>query len=581
MKINLVLRILSTLLTMQLFPFISFSQFENTIGSITGSDETTDVKPLPNGRHTAVLANTTSFGPQKILLMELDPAGHVLFSKTIYDSNNPDIEFEGSSLELDFDNAGNHIGYFITGSKGSLADPPKMILIRTDLNGVPTWSRQMNGLSDPITNIAIGESGVSLERQSNNDIIVIGKSNSYKFSVSRFTQTGTLIWSHRYGTDGFLYIPIESCNGKRGGQEVVAVTGLVHESGFGHSFLSCIKASNGVEFWRQRYNSGHYYDEFTDVVQNPEDEQFMAIGRTKAFDTPASMWVCNANSNNGALTNGATYNLLPPYYDLWARDVCLSPDKVTATITGYLNYDSPDGSFESRTYIMNIPFGPIAFPHFSHYFSNSNPLTYKLFLAGDEAIESITGADPGYILGTQSKLMGSAAFDYDIHVLRLNLLGQTNSIDCPIIPFFPHFREEGFSRRLNKEKEKSLWSSLSLIASNQSFVEEDCNVITLPPNNQLMKINTSHIPNSDIFPNPAIAGSIVNFHIELKDPGTLEFQIMDLTGRIYGQWHEYKKEGSQLIEIKLPSSLGEGMYLIKVQFPADRLKLFKLMVRPG
>jgi hypothetical protein len=40
------------------------SQFENTIGNLAGDDETTDIKPLPNG-HTIVLATTTSFGPSR------------------------------------------------------------------------------------------------------------------------------------------------------------------------------------------------------------------------------------------------------------------------------------------------------------------------------------------------------------------------------------------------------------------------------------------------------------------------------------------------------------------------------------
>jgi hypothetical protein len=96
---------------------LCFSQFENTIGNLVGTDETSDTKPLPNG-HTIMLANSTSFGADKILLTELDAAGNPVFFKSIFDPANPNVPYTGNSLELDLDAAGNPSGYFITGAKG-------------------------------------------------------------------------------------------------------------------------------------------------------------------------------------------------------------------------------------------------------------------------------------------------------------------------------------------------------------------------------------------------------------------------------------------------------------------------------
>jgi hypothetical protein len=36
----------------------------------------------------------------------------------------------------------------------------------------------------------------------------------------------------------------------RNHEEVVAVVGHIHDAGIGHTFLSCIKATNGMELWR-------------------------------------------------------------------------------------------------------------------------------------------------------------------------------------------------------------------------------------------------------------------------------------------------------------------------------------------
>ncbi|NOT38715.1 MAG: T9SS type A sorting domain-containing protein [Saprospiraceae bacterium] len=564
-----------------LLPNNCAAQFEVTIGTIFGSDETVDVKALPNGRHTAVLANSTSYGSQKIVLAELDPIGNVLFYKTIYSTDSPESDVTAASLELDLNNFGEHIGYFITGYVGKLLGPAplRMILIRTDLNGLPSWSRELISIYEPISNIPQNELGVSLERQSNNDIIVVGQSK-YKFSVSRFSQSGNLIWSYRYGSGDIVFVPYESCNGKRGGQHVIAIAGFAHEIDMGtHSYVSCIRASNGLEFWRHRYYSGQFYDEANDIVQNPKSGQFMVVGRADEMgSTPTSMWVFNVNENNGTLAHGATYNLLPPYYKIWARDVCLSPDKNSGTITGYLNFTTPAGDVEFKTYIMNIAFGPISFPIFSHYFTNTNPLTSKLYFAGDDAIESVISPDPGYVLGTQSKLTGSALLDYDLHVLRLNDLGQTNSIDCPIVPFFPHFREAGNSQRLSREKTESFWKPISTSASDEIFNEEYCNIMSGQSIRNGTEMKSSEITKFDVFPSAAIAGSNVNIRIELKESSIVEFQILDITGKVCNQWSELIGGGFQMIQYQLPTALTKGIYTMKLNIQGGKHKMFKLLV---
>ncbi len=579
MKSNLILRVSSLLFFSFLFTQICTSQlYENTIGNLAGSDETTDIKPLPNG-HTAVLANTTSFGAKKILLMELDPLGHVIFFKTIYNLTNPDEEYTGTNLALDMSTAGIHIGYFITGCRGSY--PTQMILIHTDITGNPTWAWKMDNGLIGITNHVMSECGVSIERQRNTDVIVVGRSDQMgdlRFTASRFSAAGVLLWSNRYSSPrGLQFLPNESCNGFRDGTEVVAVVGHIHTAGIGHTFLSCIKASNGLEIWRRQYVSEQYHDDGTDVVQNPADGRYMVVGHAENLGGGGTlMWAFNANGGNGALTNGATYSLLPPYHNLFARDVCLSPDKISGTIAGFVDIDPTAGAAGGvRTFIMKLPFAPGALPVFCHYFTASDP---QLFLFGDDAIETVDGPNPGYVLGTEAILPGSAAGDYDVHALRLNVLGLQNYVDCPVVPFTPDIKEEGRSSNIKREKTASTWSNFIVAAQQQEFLENPC-IEFVPPNvMDSVTVRASSSFETRIFPNPAIAGSEINIQFELPKTSVVEIQLLDISGKMRGSWKEMRDEGKQVMQITLPANAVDEMYFIKIILSGGQTQVQKLLV---
>ena len=575
MKPPLFLRKCSFLL-FSLFTFYTgLSQFENTIGNLTGSDETTDIKPLPNG-HTAVLANTTSFGSSKILIMELDVAGNVVFFKTLSDVANPAIEYSGMSLALDLDAAGTHVGYFITGCRGEV--PTQMILIRTDVSGNPTWVRRMNNILSQ--NSIISECGISIEVQPNRDVIVIGRSDlmgNLRFTASRISSAGVLIWSFRYGSNtGLQFIPNESCNGKKGNMDAVTVVGHIHNAGIGHTFVSSIRAGNGQEFWRRRYDSDHDHDDGTDLVQDPATSRYMIVGHAENLAGGGTkMWVFNANGSNGGFVNGATYSLPAPYQNLFARDVCLSPDLVSATIAGFVDYETSFGPTETRTYIMKLPFAAGALPVFSHYFTESDP---QLFLFGDDAIETFGGANPGYVLGTQAKLPGAAALDYDVHALRLNLLGMHNFSDCPVVSFSPLLNEEGRAINLKKENTAASWSNATIGVSARNYLEEPCDEILAPP--PIIEIVNTPQPafKSRIYPNPALAGTDINIEFELNEPSDVEIQLFDITGKLLSNWKEYKLQGKQVVQIPLATSLSDRMYLLRIIFPDGRFEVFRLLV---
>ena len=579
MKSSSFLRIYSLFICTLFSICTSWSQFENTIGSLDGSDETTDIKPLPNG-NTAVLATTTSFGPEKILLIELDAVGNVVLFKTIFEIANPDVEYVGTNLALEFNAANIHVGYFITGCRGSF--PTQMILIHTDLLGNPTWAWAMDNGLIGIPDHTISECGIAIERQPNTDIIVVGRSDQVgdlRFSVSRFSAAGVLIWSNRYGSsEGLQFIPNESCNGIVKTTEVITVVGHIHDGGIGHTYLSCIKASTGAEIWRRQYISRHDHDDGTDVVQNPADSRFMVVGHAENLFGGGGnpMWVFNANGNNGILANGATYSVPAPYRSLFARDVCLSPDIKSGTITGFITYDTPFGISETRTYIMKLPFAPGALPDFSHYFTASDPLP---FLLSDEAIETIGGANPGYVLGTEAILPGSAPFDYDVHALKLDLLGMHKFLgDCPVVPFTPRLVEEGKSSNLRREKTTSTWHNFIVGSRLQNYLEVRCIEELAPP--LIGNIVQALLQPMEVrlYPNPAVAGTDVNIEFELTASSDVGIQLMDVSGRIINEWHQLSPQGKQVMQIPLPVALEDKMYFVRLVFPDGTSKVFRLMI---
>lgn len=578
MKHSLIFRMVISFSLLFFFTYFCLAQFETTIGLLNGSDETSDIKSLPNG-NTIVLATTTSFGTDKILLVELNPAGTVISFKIIQGAD-PSVKFVGTNLALDFDATGNHTGYFITGCKGNY--PTQMILIHTDKFGTPDWSRQMdNGLAPNATSLS--ECGISLESQSNRDIIVVGRTNAggdfqSRFSVSRFSSFGVLIWSNRYSSPHDQYIPNESCNGLRGKQEVVTVVGHIHdELGIGHTYLSCIRASNGSEFWREQYNSRHEHDDGTDLVQNPSDQGYMVVGHAENYSPPLGgptrMWVFNVTGKAGAFTGGATY-YIPTKNNLFARDVCLSTDNIAGTITGFLDYATTSGSFETKTFIMKLPFVPAALPLFSHYFTNSDPLN---FLFADDAIELTQGVNPGYVLGTQAKLTGAASIDYDIHALRLDQFGMHNkTTNCPIVQIVPKLEREGKSINLKKKSTKSAWRNTEVVSTIGDYIEEPC--IGPAVVNQNIVSRSLSFTDSKLYPNPAIAGSVINIQVELEYSSPLEIQLVDMTGKLYSQFHEFRNKGSQLVSFRLPETLATNVYMVEVKQENGRSLVFKLLI---
>ncbi len=566
-----------------------FAQFETTLGIASGNEESWDGKPIAGGS-SILLSNTFSFGAGKILLSRLTGTGAQALNVTLHDATYPTVEFSGRAIESDLNATGAHTGYFITGQR-KLAAGAQMILLRTDLNGNVTWARFLPSPS-------LDECGVSVERQSNGDVVATGRSlnpatNISKIVIARFTAAGGLVWCFRYGSSNNLsFVPTEACNGLHpspnpGGAKfgVVAVTGSYTESGVdgNHTFLFLVNAATGAEIWRRTYNSGNLLDQGNDVVFKPAANQFdadryMIVG-SSGFVHP-SVWVVRVTPSNGA-GSGSVYSAGVYNSGFIARSVTLSVHSsgtraaLAGTIIGMSQAGNP---FFSRAWAMELPFTNNAAPTWTYYYSASDPNGLA-----SESISRITGANPGYLITCGDHLSGSPNFD--THAIRVFADGKHNLADCPEVSLPVTRTAAGtYTTRTNNKEGVSFWNTLSTVRTVRTLVQQSCDGVPFTggsgersnENGTATVSLGTEAPTAAIFPNPSSPGMSVRLGVQVPQAQSLTFQIFDLTGKRVFVETKTVEGGYQ--ELDLPSeNLVSGAYFVRLQAPDLNLTL-KLVV---
>jgi|GEM_PF-1312663 len=565
--------------------FLSFSLpaqiFENTSGSLVNNEEARDGKPIPGGRYI-MLSNTVSFGAaSKILLTRLSAAGNVELFVTIQDPLSATTSYFGTSIDLDLDlNApGAHIGYFITGHR-NVANGRQMILLRTDLNGLVTWTRILpNGEGGVVLN----EYGVSVERQSNADVLVTGASrhpstNVFRFIVARFSSAGGFMWSQRYATTTTSqgYEAIEACNGFRSGVAVLAVTGryrVTPTTTDNHTFLSCINATTGVENWRRVYNSAIGPDAGLDVVYkrangSTEPEAFMAVG---GAGTPhPALWVVRANPTTG-LASTKVYTPGGFSSGFVAEAVNLDVTGTKAAISGSVLTQFPPAVLLSGTFAMVLPFYGTELPDWIFHYASSSPNGL-----GVRSISPVAGAIPGYFVTCATRLGGSAFSDQ--HAIRVNSLG-VGVTGCARTALTPIRTPTGTSFAPTFIRSSSAWTAITLGRTPRNFREEGC---TAPKQSFDAEMNAAPTNLADVgglqlIPNPTATNQAVRLAFQLPDADDFQIRIFDLTGREVFSTRETGVKGQQDVEIST-ASWPLGTYMVQLSTSSGIQETKKLVV---
>ncbi|MFN0216742.1 MAG: T9SS type A sorting domain-containing protein [Saprospiraceae bacterium] len=553
------------------------AQFESTFGSLVNNEEAQDGKPISNGRYI-VLSNTLSYGPaSRILLTRLNSTGTVSMNATIHEPGSPATAYFGYSIDLDLDAAGLHTGYFIAGSR-STPNGNQAILIRTNTSGTVSWTKLLPNFE--AGGGTLNERGVSVERQSNGDVILTASAysstaNNHRFSVSRFTGAGAQVWSNRYyaTTTGQSFEATEACNAIRSGVQVIAVTGRYQATGLANTrtFLSCINATTGVEIWRRSYDAGLNADQGLDVVYKPanganEAAALMVVGWA-GLGHP-SLWVVRANPLNG-LASSKIYSPNVFYSGFSGEAISLDVTGTRAAITGSVVYQPAPGIFLNGTFAMVLPFYGTELPDWTYYYSSSAPPT-----PAAKSIAPITGVNSGYFFTCGTRFTGSAFGD--AHAIRVTALGSNGQTGCETDPLTVTRALMGTSTWRPFSRTPYTWTNILPTRTTVNFVQEFCTDPLGGIGDERSNDPLEDMPEPKIFPNPVSAGQFATLAFNLPEAGNVQIRVLDLTGRELWSFNEPVPEGEQLME--LPSGQwANGAYFVQVQ-AAGLQKTLKIVV---
>lgn len=544
-----------------------------------------DGKQLPTTDHFAMLSNSDAFGPTRVALTELDVTGAIVMHCLIFDPANPGDKLIGRSLELELGANGQATGYYVTGAMVG-ASGSRLVIFRTTLTGAPTWVRYLPNTANGA--VAYDEIGMSLERQSNGDIIVVGRSKhlatgTQRMIAGRFTPTGGLVWMNRYNPPANTHIiPAESCNGLRTNQNV-AVIGVAGQYIDAQSnirtFGSCIDAATGSELWRRYYNSTLASDEGFDIVMNPANKKFMIVGRATTTAGQNNLWVVNVPTSNGALAVGASTVYSLGADDLVARDVSLGTTATRAAIAGYHKYTNSNGVVETRAILMRLPFTNGANPDWIRRYDASSPIG-----SGSESVVPVTAtaaAVAGYFITTDGLPTNAGWAAHGAHPIYADANGNHPYGECPITTLQVGKVQQGNNATLAKTKNAVDVTPYQLICQQLQAAIAACNTDGVPPlggegderreSDNSLTINAS-TPVS-IAPNPVAAGQM--FNVTFAATGKAELALFDLTGKLI--WHtNAENDGETTLQIST-QGLAAGTYLLRLQ-TAEGLQTARVVV---
>jgi hypothetical protein len=550
-------------------PKALMAQFETSFGLAANHEDPQDGKPLPNGRYVT-LSNTLSFGASRIMLTFISSTGSVTSNATIHDPLSPNTAYFGYSIDLDFNAAGAHTGYFIAGSRSTVGGR-QAILVRTNTLGAVTWTKVLPNND----NGTLDESGVSVERQSNGEVIVTisgynAVANNYRFGLARFTSAGAQIWSNRYysGINYQGYEATEACNGFATvagvNTAVVAVTGR-YRSAAGQptrTFIACINAVTGAAIWRRTYNSNQQRDEGLDIVYKPanganEPAAFMAVGYAGQVGT--QLWVLRASPTNG-FASSKTYvpnTLVSPNLTGWA--VNLDVTGTRAAISGLISYVPAPGQITAGTFAMVLPFYGTELPDWANFYASSSPLT-----PAPRSISRITGASAGYFVTCGVREFNPAL--NDAHAIRTNALGAVSTNGCLVTPFSVIRTPQGTSTTRPSTPTPVTWTNILPSRTTVGFVQQSCTGQSLQEIEDRSEELALEPAEPRLFPNPVAAGQSVALAFELAEPSKVQIRVFDITGREVWSQNETLNAGSQVLELPA-NQWPNGAYFVQFRSP--------------
>lgn len=597
--------ILSAILLCLFVGRVSAQYFENTYGltfPYNPAAQCWDGKPIPMSpltlEHYIVLSNTERMSKSFISLFGIQEDGHCANGNhpslipTSVDELPTTDSYYGTAFELDYD-GGIHVGYFITGYKTSEDGTNKrLIVIRTDLIGNPDKTCELPNVELTVRGLTIlrNEGGVSIERQSNGDIIIVGSSHSAtpgasksKIVMARFDRNLVLKWSNRYESAGLSFEPKEACNGSNifsldpsnpAGtifiRDVIAVTGVTDiETGGRHTFHLVVNAMTGTVAHTKIYHSRFKEDRGLDIVYRPHRVDphqqlipgyYMIVGDMiveGVAGTHQEMWTLRLGTDGSAIA--VTYRDEGfPDADFTATAVSLSVDGTNAAVAGRITIPT----LPARTFAMEMPLATGVIPKWANYYFDTAPDP-----SSAESISPIMGSSSGYFVTSSDLWVGGAPTDYSQHAIRVDDMGR-NWTQCTETKFSPTpTKVDLVSSSVTSTSNQIMgWNYKTMTSSGPNCHDQICTPLPLIGSDERQANGTKKPSNSlgfTLSPNPTAAGGTAQILFDLPEAQTVQLSVWDLRGRqVHATAHELPK-GEQTLELS-SASLPAGVYVARV-----------------
>lgn len=226
------------------------------------NDEFAAVAPLPDGNFI-IAGSTENFGngyanTSDALLMKIDPAGNVLWAKTVGTSNNAEIFY---SIYPTSDT-----GFIATGEVwGASTVMADTFIAKFAADGSLSWARRLSGPTHDYGNSVIEADG---------KYIVAGTDTYDCLVLAQFDQSGNMEWVKGFGTTITNSIEGNAVVEAADGNYVVA--GAIEDGGSYDLFAGKFRASDGAALWGRKFEDGDDDYSVADAIVKDGNEYVLA-----------------------------------------------------------------------------------------------------------------------------------------------------------------------------------------------------------------------------------------------------------------------------------------------------------------
>ena len=234
----------------------------------TGDDAGKSVQQTFDGGYI-ITGRTESFGNGSVdvYLIKINSYGNASWTRR-YGGSSMD---EGCSVEQTSDS-----GYIITGSTYSYGAGHKDVyLIKTDVNGIPSWTKTYGGSSDDV--------GFSVQQTSDGGYIIAGYTESFGAGTTdvfliKTDSDGNTIWTRTYGGENWdCGLSVQQTSD---GEYII--TGCTYSFGSGNNDVYLMRIdANGDTLWTKTYGGDLCEEGYS--VRETHDGGYIITGYSESF----------------------------------------------------------------------------------------------------------------------------------------------------------------------------------------------------------------------------------------------------------------------------------------------------------